>query len=180
MSGVYQQLPRLRGKYRNSFLNTKRLFLLTAYHSKAPRLCGLPKTHKLDIPLRPRVSSIGYPCYATSGFLHKPLDTLAGESEFFVNVSGYFMQLLKSVNLQSLDTRPLTLTLSVFSRIPVDGGARRSGIGCDTMLNARRSPVRFLMRSLDFSIDLILPAALWVQGSTQALTEMGTENLPGG
>jgi hypothetical protein len=38
-----------------------------------------------------------------------------------------------------------------------------------------KSGVRFPMRSLDFSIDLILPAAL-----TQSLTEMSTRNLPGG
>jgi hypothetical protein len=44
------------------------------------------------------------------------------------------------------------------------------------MLQAARLRVRFLMRSMDFSIDLILPAL----GSTQPLTEMSTRNLPGG
>jgi hypothetical protein len=33
---------------------------------------------------------------------------------------------------------------------------------------------------LDFSIDLILPAATKALGSTQPLTEMSTRNLPGG
>jgi hypothetical protein len=47
------------------------------------------------------------------------------------------------------------------------------------MLQAERSRVRFPMRSLDFSIDLILPAAVAV-GSIQPLTEMSTSNLSGG
>jgi hypothetical protein len=47
------------------------------------------------------------------------------------------------------------------------------------MLQAGRSGVRILMRSLNFSIDLILPAALAL-GSTQPLTELSTRNLPEG
>jgi hypothetical protein len=39
-------------------------------------------------------------------------------------------------------------------------GARGSVVGQGTILQARKSRVRFPMRSLDFSIDLILPAAL--------------------
>jgi hypothetical protein len=42
----------------------------------------------------------------------------------------------------------------------VSDGARGSLVGGGTMLQAGRSRVRFRMRSLDFSIDLILPAAL--------------------
>jgi hypothetical protein len=47
------------------------------------------------------------------------------------------------------------------------------------MLQAWRLWVRFQLRSLDFSIDLILPAALWPLGSTQPLTQKSTRNLRG-
>jgi hypothetical protein len=39
--------------------------------------------------------------------------------------------------------------------------------------------VSFLMRSLEFSTD-ILPTGTMVLGSTQPLTEMTTRDLPGG
>jgi hypothetical protein len=36
------------------------------------------------------------------------------------------------------------------------------------------------MRSLDFSVDLILPTRIMAMGSTQPLTKMSTMNLPWG
>jgi hypothetical protein len=48
------------------------------------------------------------------------------------------------------------------------------------MLQVGGSRVGFSIRSLDFSVNLILPAALWVWGSTLPLTEMNTRNLLGG
>jgi hypothetical protein len=47
------------------------------------------------------------------------------------------------------------------------------------MLQAGRSRVRFPMRSLDFSLDLIIPANM-ILGSTKPLTEISKRNLPWG
>jgi hypothetical protein len=54
-----------------------------------------------------------------------------------------------------------------------------SVVGSGTMLQVRRSWVRFPM-SLDFSIGLILPAALCPWYWLSLLTEMSMRNLPGG
>jgi hypothetical protein len=54
----------------------------------------------------------------------------------------------------------ITFTLPLLL-LPV---ARCRAVGWGTMLEAGRSPVPFPTRSLDFSIDLILPAALWPWG----------------
>jgi hypothetical protein len=59
-------------------------------------------------------------------------------------------------------------------------GTSGSVVCSDTMPQTGRSRGRFPMRSLNFSIDLILPVALMALGSTQPLTEMSTRNHPGG
>jgi len=46
----------------------------------------------------------------------------------------------------------------------VSVGARGGAIGWGTVLQAGRSQVRFPMVSLEFFIDIILPAAIWLWG----------------
>jgi hypothetical protein len=54
--------------------------------------------------MRPIVSSVGSPWYVQASFLHTLLSPLAQKLEFFVNNLDHFVQFLKSVNLQSVDT----------------------------------------------------------------------------
>ena len=56
-------------------------------------------------------------------------------------------------------------------------GARGGAVGWGTALQIGRSRVRFPMVSLEFLIDIILPAALWPLGMTQPVTEMSTRNI---
>jgi hypothetical protein len=116
---VKRQIQKLLSKHKTA-LPTDLKRKLTPYHSKPPYLYGLPKIHKPDIPLRPIVSSIGSPCYALSGFLHKILSPIAGKSESFVRNSDHFIQLLKYVNLQNTDTLVSFDVISLFTNVPID------------------------------------------------------------
>ncbi|XP_067648129.1 extracellular matrix-binding protein EbhA-like [Eurosta solidaginis] len=54
--------------HKNKQINSKEKQLLACSTAIAPRIYGLPKIHKRDIPLRPIVSSINAPCYNMSSF----------------------------------------------------------------------------------------------------------------
>jgi hypothetical protein len=66
------------------------------------------------------MSFTGSLCHILPGSLHKTLSALAGKSEFFVKDISYFIQLLKSVVLQSLGTLVSFESVSTFTNFPVD------------------------------------------------------------
>jgi hypothetical protein len=111
-------MQKLLSKHKTSLLaNLKQE--QTPCHDRLPHPCGLPKVHKPDIALRPIVSPTGSPYYALAGFIQKILSPLAVRSESFIKNSAYFIQLLKSVNLQSLGIL-VSFDISLFNSGPVD------------------------------------------------------------
>jgi len=58
----------------------------------------------------------------------------------------------------------LTRILRIYCPIWMKLGTRGVAVGWGTVLHAARSRVRFQIMSLEFLIDIILPAALWPEG----------------
>ena len=89
-------------------------------HPKIPKIYGLPKTHKENIPLRPIVSGIGSALHKIARNLAKSLTPLLGTiSNSHLKHSGDLLNRLKDVNgtrikkLASLDVK------SLYTNIPV-------------------------------------------------------------
>jgi hypothetical protein len=106
VSGIYEilrkdpmsQVERKIWKLLTAVLKHK----LAPYHSKPPQLCGLPKMHTPNIPLRPVVSFIHSPCYALAEFLNIIHSPLAGNTGCAKD-SEHFRKSIQDINLQNGD-----------------------------------------------------------------------------
>ena len=76
---------------------------LTPQASSPPQLHGLPKVHKVGVPLRPIISTIGSPTYSLSKVLARILTPLVGHTDSFVNNSAQFVTKIRDATLEKFD-----------------------------------------------------------------------------
>ena len=99
----------------------KKMMSLLEEAPRPPRMYGLPKVHKRDIPMRPITSGIGSAPHKLAKCLAKPLsDTLGSISGAHLRNSSDLIDRLKNLNfkgkkLVSFDVKAL------FTNVPVDG-----------------------------------------------------------
>ncbi|XP_071439841.1 uncharacterized protein [Hetaerina americana] len=84
-----------------------------------PRLYGLPKVHKKEIPLRPIVSSLGSPTYKLAQFLARSLKPCTGNTTSNVRDSSHFIEILGSINVSPRDILVGFDVVSLFTKVPV-------------------------------------------------------------
>ncbi|KAJ9592804.1 hypothetical protein L9F63_015526, partial [Diploptera punctata] len=81
----------------------KRRLIPREKSSLCPKIYGLPKIHKADIPLRPIVSSIGSPLQNIAKYLAKYFQPYAEEADSYVKNADHFLQHLQNQEIQPDD-----------------------------------------------------------------------------
>ena len=72
-------------------------------HKQLPRIYGLPKIHKADVPLRPIVSCVNTFAYDLSADLANILFPLTGKSEYTVTNSAHFVSTVSNETILDND-----------------------------------------------------------------------------
>ncbi|XP_036348032.1 uncharacterized protein LOC118757427 [Rhagoletis pomonella] len=105
--------------YKNKIISWREKQLLTCSAATAPRLYGLPKIHKPNIPLRPIASSLHVPCYGLSKFIGTILSSLTSEE---YNIKNAFRLKDRLQNI-CIDEEKLLVSfdvVSLFTNIPTN------------------------------------------------------------
>ena len=131
-SGTYKQLKkdptvtqetkivsRLRALEKSGELPT------TIYQDQqvACRLCcmyGLPRIHKVDVPLQPIVSCIKSPSYSLSKHIASIISPLMGQSDSFVKNSEHFISTIRDITVDPDDIMVSFDVCSLFTNVPIE------------------------------------------------------------
>ena len=105
-------------------------FSLQCSVPQPPKLYGLPKLHKPNIPMRPIVSFCGYPTYQLSKYLTNVLKPLTDKSRHKLQSSENFIDAIKSIQIPD-DHKLMSFDVkSLFTSIPL-----QLALDCSTMMH---------------------------------------------
>jgi hypothetical protein len=93
---------------------------LIPHASVPPRLYGLPKIHKKDMPLRPTVNCIASPTYLLAKHLTGLLSPFVRQTAHHIKNSEAFIQKLNTINLQETDILVSFDIFLLFTKVPLE------------------------------------------------------------
>ena len=102
----------------------KRSFLTDKIRPKQkqpPRIYGVPKIHKTNVPLRLIVSCVNTFAYDLSGFLARILSPLTGNSNLTLKNSGEFASIISQETIQADEVMISFDVESLFTNVPIEG-----------------------------------------------------------
>ncbi|KAL0870054.1 hypothetical protein ABMA27_006218 [Loxostege sticticalis] len=90
-----------------------------AKNVQPPKLYGLPKIHKSNVPLRPIVSQIDSPTYDLAKHVAGVLQPLVGKTSSYVKDSMHFIELIKNISMEPGDIMVSFDVESLFTNVPL-------------------------------------------------------------
>ena len=122
-----------------------------------PKIYGLPKIHKPNVPLRPIVSFIGTATYQLAKFLKQILVPLVGNIQYTVKNSSEFVELISSIKLGKSESQVSFDVVSLFTSVPLKTAKTivANRVGDDCTLGERTSlAVPEIMEALNICLQL--------------------------
>ena len=92
---------KLKGTENNQKITSALYNKLSPTGSQLPRIYGLPKIHKPDVPFRPIVSCIGSPTYQLFKHITSLISPLAAHTSSHLKSSRHFKEVMESVHVES-------------------------------------------------------------------------------
>ncbi len=119
-SGYKKQVVAVLQKLQDSgAIDRKQYLKLYPTGEAPPAFYGLPKIHKIAIPLRPIISSIGSVTYNIARFLADLIGPLAGKTRHNIKNSADFVQKVKDILVLDDETITSYDVVSLFTCIPI-------------------------------------------------------------
>ena len=88
--------------------------------STSPKLYGLPKIHKTQVPMRPIVSCIGSPTYNLAKYITTLISPLTGRTPSYIKNSQHFVKIAKDILLRPSEVMVSFDIKSLFTNVPVE------------------------------------------------------------
>ncbi|XP_055859292.1 uncharacterized protein LOC129921477 [Episyrphus balteatus] len=105
--------------FRNNYTNEYEKKCMTTYTAKSPKIYGLPKIHKQNVPLRPICSSLKVPCYELSKYIVKVLNNITVDSKYNVKNASSFISTISPIILEQDNILVSFDVISLFTNIPI-------------------------------------------------------------
>lgn len=103
---------------KHSTLSDKTKTSLITKNPVPPRLCDLPKIHKINVPFRPIVSAINSPTYKLARFLVKKLGSLTDKNHHTIKNFLDFIEEIKGFRLKPDDILVI-FDVVLFTKVPI-------------------------------------------------------------
>ncbi|XP_063385614.1 uncharacterized protein LOC134671708 [Cydia fagiglandana] len=122
----YNPTARVTRRLRNLIKDHEDLFEEDEYNRlyrpksvQPPKLYGLPKVHKSNVPLRPIVSQISSPSYDLAKHVTSVLQGLVGKTSSYVKDSRHFIDIVKGIRLEPDEIMVSFDVESLFTNVPL-------------------------------------------------------------